>query len=518
MPLSSVSAPTAHTRTPGQTPLVVDRTGAQDAAVVRAAPTLRYVRKTGLDSNGGTSPIDAWLTIGKALTTVASNTLVYVGAGVYREVVTVTITPTQEVAILGDVDGSKTGDAGIVQWTAYTTNDKTAPSATALLNLNGKSNLTFSGIFFMGGAAAMILASTQTSQNITFRDCSLFTQNQRITTVTCAANTPLNWTFDRCYLSTTGIGAASIFITLSRSVTADYDANFTVKNCVFLASALPVEVLSGGAGTLKGGGVRIYNTTAFSISSSQFLWVADANISSTIPCVVMNCFLVSASAGSILQANMVGQIVEDYNILVAASARTNVTIGPHTIADGSYSPLYHFGQELQAGMFGRPFGEPMSGSPLLNFGNDGNQSTTDGLNRPRPTGSTTALPAVGALERSNVFVKQTGTVHTGANAISATGPAYQDFLIPVDTTATTVSVFAQYNATYTGPRPKLQLLPNPEIGVTALEAVMVGPSGAWEQLTLAPFTATANGIVTVRVLSSDLNGGGTAYFDSFAVV
>ena len=40
----------------------------------------------------------------------------------------------------------------MVQLTAYTTNDKTAPLATTLLNLNGKLNLVFSNIMFVAEA------------------------------------------------------------------------------------------------------------------------------------------------------------------------------------------------------------------------------------------------------------------------------------------------------------------------------------------------------------------------------
>jgi hypothetical protein len=48
-----------------------------------------YVRKTGSDSNDGTNPTtQAWLTIDKAANTVAAADNVYVGAGVYRELVT----------------------------------------------------------------------------------------------------------------------------------------------------------------------------------------------------------------------------------------------------------------------------------------------------------------------------------------------------------------------------------------------------------------------------------------------
>ena len=65
-----------------------------------------YVRKTGSDSNAGTSAGAAWLTIGKALgaSGIASGDTVYIGAGVYREAVTVNMTSaTAETKVIGDV-------------------------------------------------------------------------------------------------------------------------------------------------------------------------------------------------------------------------------------------------------------------------------------------------------------------------------------------------------------------------------------------------------------------------------
>lgn len=220
-----------------------------------------------------------------------------------------------------------------------------------------------------------------------------------------------------------------------------------------------------------------------------------------------------------LVANVSGQITEDYNLIVAVTPRTLVTAGTHSISDGSYAPLFHFGQERIWGMVPRPFGEPMAGSPLLGFGNDGSQSATDirGPGHIRPGGGASALPAVGAYERANTFAKEIGTVRNGANSISIVGPGTQDFLVPVSATATSISVFVQWDATYAGTKPQLIIDANGELGVSTETKTAVGASGAWEQLTLSSFTPSKSGIVTIRVVSNDTNGAGHMYVDDFAV-
>ena len=210
-----------------------------------AAPTLRYVRKTGSDSNGGTSPADAWLTIGKALTTVGSNTTVYVGAGVYRETVSVTITPTSLVSIIGDVTGAFTGDAGMVQLTAYLTNDKTAPSATALLNLNGKSNMAFQNIMFVGGSPARIVqATTVTSQNISFKPCS--------------------------FVGNAFTSGAPLALSFSNAFGVPY--NLMVDGCTFL--------MCGGRSS---GGIINISATGSAVRRLTTIWVSRSGTASSAP-------------------------------------------------------------------------------------------------------------------------------------------------------------------------------------------------------------------------------------------
>jgi len=475
-----------------------------------------YVRKSGSDSNGGTSPADAWLTVNHAAQTAALGSTVYIGAGVYRETVNVTITPTASlpVAFVGDVDGSFTGDAGMVQLTAYTTSDTAAPSATTLLNLSGSSNLTFQNIAFVQGNAILVTATTATSTGVTFRDCS-FAAGRALTlglvSVTSAFGRPLNWTFDRCYFMCGSVNG-NILVNCTLGVGPDYDVNVVIRNSVFVAGDSNVlRLAAAGAGAGKGNGIHVWNCSFFGPILNS-----GANISTQFPSTVYNCFCHNPTTTVALVASSSGMIVEDYNLLAAGSTvRTNVTAGAHSVSDGSYAPLVHFGQERVWGGSLRPFGEPLASSPLSRFGNDGSQTPYDARNGPRPAGI--LAPAVGAYERGNNFAKETGTVHTGSNAISIVGDGFQDFDFAVDAGTVTVSVYCQTDTNYTGEPPRLQILPNQEVGVgDPYDAADAAGVGAFEQLqvTIHP---TAAGVVTARVIASDTSGTAETVFDTWSI-
>ena len=178
-----------------------------------------YVRKSGSDSNTYTqarSASTAWLTIGHALSTMSSGDTCYIGSGVYRETVSVSITPAATTTVIGDVDGSNTGDApGEIRWTAWTTNDKTAPSSgTATLDLNGKSYLTFQNLTLVGGHADTVKATTSNSTNITFQDCTIFggvASNTYIVNYAAGAALAANWSVNRCRCFGFWGGTAAIF-------------------------------------------------------------------------------------------------------------------------------------------------------------------------------------------------------------------------------------------------------------------------------------------------------------------
>jgi hypothetical protein len=468
---------------------------------------------------------------------VSSGDTVYIGAGTYRVTMAASSSAPSsytypafngQVNIVGDVTGQYTGDAGMVQLTAYTTNDKTAPSSTALLNLNGKSNMSFSNIMFVGGNAnALVTATTLTSQNITFRDCA-FMQNTtggiRAWNVTCGYQVPANWLIDRCYSLNLNSGGAGLLLTLTTgNASNDFDANFVVQNSAFINQSTtgPFVVSNSGTLTFKGGGLKIRNVLAIS-GSSILTTVANQN-STIFPCLIYNCMLATGNQTT-LNAGTNGQIVEDYNLIYATTPRTNVTVGAHSISDGSYVGLIHFGQERIWGGLPRPFGEPLLNSPLLGFGNDGSQTPYDMYNRPRPAGGgALPYPAVGALERSNTPTQATSPVPPqGTNIWQFTGPGYQDFLLPVSAVSNGLSFQVRRDAAYSpypgGTNPAMLILANPRIGVSAQTIVDTGSSGAWNTLTASTFTPTGNGWVTVRIISYDGTGASVVSFADFVDV
>lgn len=460
---------------------------------------------------------------------------VYVGAGTYRQIYVVPPSAWGDIAghryplfngqanIVGDVTGAYTGDAGMVQLTAYTTNDKTTPSGSILIDLAGESNIAFSNIVWVGGGSTLLTSTTTstTSQNISFTDCSFQVGgiNQLIADITCRYRVNMNWTFERCLFGPTQ-NTSGVNVTLTQGSTlGDYDVYITFRQCMFLMAGATnaVNVQATGSGTFLGGGVRIFNCTAF--QANRLMLVSSGN-SLTFPCLVYGCFVVGSA---ILQSSNLGGIVEDYNLLYAVTPRSTVTRGANSIATGTdYAPLFHFGQERLWGGLLRPFGEPMAGSPLLGYsiiggGGPDVAPASDLYGRWRPAGSTTPVAAVGALERGNTAAQGTTPAPTsGTHVWKNTGAWQQDFLLPVAAAADGFSIQVQRDSSYAaGPKgslPTLEILANPGIGVAYQKITDTGSASAWNTLTAAAFTPTAAGWVTVRITSYDASGASVVAF------
>jgi hypothetical protein len=125
--------------------------------------------------------------------------------------------------------------------------------------------------------------------------------------------------------------------------------------------------------------------------------------------------------------------------------------------------------------------------------------------------------SIGCYERGSAGVRETATVRTGANALRIQGPGFQDFQVPVNATPTTFSVWAQFDANYSGLQPQLILTNGTECGIPEGASASMGgvASGTWEQIILT-VTPTAAGIVTVRLQSNSTTPTGAAYFDDLA--
>jgi chitinase len=104
--VTGLSASTAYTFTVEATD--ADGTSGASSALNVTTPaqgTAYYVAKTGSNSNAGTSPSSAWLTISYAATHVAAGDTVYVGAGTYNESVPITTSGSASAPIIFDGQG-----------------------------------------------------------------------------------------------------------------------------------------------------------------------------------------------------------------------------------------------------------------------------------------------------------------------------------------------------------------------------------------------------------------------------
>ncbi len=527
----------------------------------------------GSDAAAGTSAATAWLTIGKALNFggMASGDTLYVGAGVYRELLSVSVfSPSAATRIIADTTGQYTGDAGIVRVTDYLTNDKTAPSGTqALLNIQGRDWMQFYRILFhAGGSRYLVDAGTnKVSKEMVFEDCTFVSTAYSASHVVYfqgdqASDT--NIRFNRCRFFWTGSGNAlqlGIVVPSSGAV-VDADADVGVTNCFFhgtggnsdtsqgnairidnIADEGGVIIESGGATppdapdvsdlapapgeqTLgagdKSGGVRAVNCTA--IVGGSFMSIGSLGSSAIVPCEAYNNVMVCSQTA--LHATVSGQIVEANNHIVATTPRTNVTAGSGSVSNGSRALLVDVGHEEYRGDVVRPFFTPRPDSPYLGWGSTSPSAgitlpTTDLSSRPKPSGggpvNSSASNAIGCHERHDFAAKETTTTDSAPAAFSLRGPGDVELLLPVEAAATVVTVRVRWDGTYAGSLPQAVLLDAGEIGVSTQTLTAVGSSGTWYTLTFSSFTPTARGWVTVRLLSRSTAGTGMTYFDTVTI-
>jgi hypothetical protein len=329
-----------------------------------------FVRISGNNSNAGTSASAAWRTFGKALGSagISSGDRLFVGAGVYREVVTVNMTSaTVETQIIGDIDGSMTGDAGEIQWTAYTVNDKTVPSGTANLTLNTRDFLTFKNIVFISGTANFIINTSATSTDIKILNCCFnnLEHNDSIF-ISVGFGIYTNWTIDSCIFMQYYGSGFGIEISLATGVGSDYDAGITISNCLFIGSS-GIVVGTSGTSVNEGGNVLVINCTFLASQGIQTSGTRVGGANFIYPIKIMNCLIHGRVGNVSINAGEQGAIIENYNLIYNSAARINVSIGPQSMSDRSIPPIIEFGQSFLYNLRPRPFGMLLKNSPLLGY-------------------------------------------------------------------------------------------------------------------------------------------------------
>jgi parallel beta-helix repeat protein len=127
-----------------------------------------YVRKTGNNSNSGTTAAQAWLTIDRAANTVVAGDVVYVGAGTYNEEVTPNNDGTAGnlIRYVADTTGAFTGDAGTVLISSVTFQ---------AFDIDTDDYLRITGFKMTGGTARALRING--SAGIIIEDCEIYSSS-----------------------------------------------------------------------------------------------------------------------------------------------------------------------------------------------------------------------------------------------------------------------------------------------------------------------------------------------------
>jgi len=373
-----------------------------------------YVSNDGSDSTGDGTALNPWATVNKAIgsgkgvgETLAEPTTLNVEPGVYREAVTLGVTPSESapLTIRGDVDGSAfaAGGAsnpktGVVEWLAWT-DDLTAMNASALA-VSGKSHVTIEKFTIEGGSrnsspqpgSAIDLAICS---NVTIRDCTLVgchdsSTDASVVRATTTAGTALNLLVERCEVVCGGDTTNGIRV-LAPEHTEEYGLGATVANCLFRngRDQLRVEKSSGSGSVANGvmviGCTFLGDATSASVRADKWSAVAAS------PILVVRLCVFGHNRRSV-SGEDASYVDEDYNLFTGSGPRWNTNAGANSKIG---LPRINFGSDRVAGGRLRPIAEPLEGSPALAFGPRPTGLTVDMLGRARPDPC-----AAGCLERA----------------------------------------------------------------------------------------------------------------------
>jgi hypothetical protein len=362
-----------------------------------------YVRNDGNNANSGTGSGtgQAWQTLAYALgasSGFASGDTLWIAPGVYRELVVLNIaSPSAATYIKGDPTASQFAGVspGIVRWTNYTTSDSASPSAGALCDLNNRSYMNFSGIFFehgpsTGNAPSIIMYTSTTSCRYqSFTDCVIYSASQKaflsgtITSSSSAINSRFDTTIDRCIHIASGQALINIQA-VSPVVGTDIPVNIFVRSTFMWYSGVFFNVSNGGNFGTHSGPYECINCTLWN-SYWYALWPWTPVTSSN----VRNNLFVNGN----VTHTTTGTIVENYNVF--HSSTRNVPAGANSIVGLSGMEMF---QERKFGIYSYLLGYLINGSNAIGVGDSTYlQSGGDVF-----TKTYSSPPSVGAIEYSTV--------------------------------------------------------------------------------------------------------------------
>jgi hypothetical protein len=456
-----------------------------------------YVGPTAAGAANGTS----WANRYGSLTAaedrpVAAGDFVWVGAGVYRELLTVDVSGGAGASITytGDVTGEHTdGVGGLVRVTG--SDNDTTTARNNCITSNGKNYRTFQNMHFdMAAQSALNIIGNPTNwiiQDFTLNGCptsgspAIYFEGTGKTIVVRRGR--LSGARARCLHFWSGVNndnSASLvencIMQSEHNGTGVYDVNWggvIVNNCA-----------------VRGGYVGVWVETA--MGAGQCLTVQHS--------VISNCHYG-------IWVSTLGYVVEDYNAFSNnGTNRTNVAVGAHS---NIYPPLFDLGI-LQAG-YPRPwpFGALSQYSALRAIAGNGAEATDDLNGITKPPNS--AQKSWGAMQWTPIS-QDTVTVYAPGNSHKLSDAGACLLYVPTTAVSTTISVRVYREANYAGTNPQMIVRQPGQVDVTVTDA---GAASAWNLLTTTLTPAALPGFVVIelRSLNTAAAGSYATYFDALTV-
>ena len=324
--------------------------------------TTYFVRKSGSDANSGLSAALAKLTIQAAinLATTAGDT-VYVGAGSYRETVTLAASGSagNVISIIGDYAGTQTGDAGVVRLTGSA--DDLVGTRSYCINSSARSYVTIRGLLLDGYTSQGIRLSSSPS-NITIDQCYIdIGANDTAHGLTTDGASQAAIAIKNCVFVRTRYGNA-IWLT-----TATANAGHTITSCVFIGGADNARAMDSAVG-----GVAIRNCY---VLGGMYGFAASGLPGGYTAVTINNCLIEGCTYA--INSGTAGMITENYNRFWAnAVNRTNVSTGANSLTGPPLHDRRWFFNSVAGGTVLTPY-DLASYSPSVELNSGSGAPSTD---------------------------------------------------------------------------------------------------------------------------------------------
>ena len=465
--------------------------------------TTRYVGSGGNDGNSGLTWALRKLTLnGVEDTPVVAGDTVYVGPGVYREMLTCDVSGAagSPITYIGDVTGEHTdGVGGIVRITG-SDNDTTATRNYCITGTT-ISYRTFRGLAFDMATSIGVYGGADTRTNWIIEDCSF-----RLLVIGVQAGNganQANWTIRRCYFDLSTI-TNSYGVQITHTATVN-NTGHVIENCIFRGAYISNAVA-------RVGGVTVRNNLFLQPSLRAVAITAALAAGQTLT-VYNNVFHGCFSQAACYAVAADGTFIEDYNAFFQnTTARTNVAVGAHS---NTYPPLFDPPILLDGFALPWQFGRLSKWSQIARIADGGTYATDDYNGFPRPV--TDGNRSWGAVQYPGA-ARETTTIDGSSGASIKLPDAGEQFLmrVPVTAVSTTITIKVYREADYAGTLPQMIVRQAGQADNTTTDT---GAAAAWNTLTATLTPASSPGWVDVVIKSNNTAAAGSyaCYFDTVDV-